>query len=107
VSGKTLTEHRADRRAVVAEVLAAAGIDPGDADRLAADQTVPDGSPRYVWEDTDPDERGYVAVIAASLRQVREWREQYERAKTLAAQRGSPSVDTHSATTPPAATDAA
>ncbi|MDQ2755772.1 MAG: hypothetical protein M3Y71_04305, partial [Actinomycetota bacterium] len=27
-SGKTLTEHRADRRAVVAHVLAAAGIDP-------------------------------------------------------------------------------
>ena len=106
-SGKTLTEHRADRRAVVAEVLAAAGIDPGDTDRLAADRTMPDGSPRYVWEDTDPDERGYVAVIAASLRQARQWREQYERAKTLAAQRGSPPVDTHSATTPPAAPDAA
>jgi len=102
-SGKTLTEHRADRRAVVSEVLAAAGIDPGDADRLAADQTLPDGGPRYVWADTDPDERGYVAVIAASLRQARQWREQYERAKTLAAQRGSPPVDTHSATTPPAA----
>ena len=52
-SGKTLTEHRADRRAVVAEVLAAAGIDPGDADRLAADQTMPDGTPRFVWEDVE------------------------------------------------------
>jgi len=50
-SGKILTEHRADRRAVVAQVLAAAGIDPSDADRLAADQTMPDGSPRYVWAD--------------------------------------------------------
>ena len=106
-SGKTLTEHRADRRSVVTEVLAAAGIDPGDADRLAADRTMPDGTPRYVWEDSDPDERSYVAVIAASLRQAREWRAQYERAKALAAQRGSPPVDSHSATTPTAATDAA
>ncbi len=96
-SGKTLTEHRADRRAVVAQILAAAGIDPGDADRLAADQIMPDGTPRYVWEDTDPCERGYVAVIAASLRQARQWHEQYERAKAAAAQRGSPPVDTHSA----------
>jgi len=89
-SGKTLTEHRADRRAVVAEVLAAAGIDPGDADRLAADQTMPDGTPRYVWGDVEANSVDYVAVIAASLRQAREWREQYERAKTVATQRGSP-----------------
>jgi len=106
-SGKTLTEHRADRRAVVAEVLAAAGIDPGDADRLGADQTLPDGSPRYIWAEAEANSVEYVAVIAASLRQARQWREQYERAKTLAAQRGSPPVDSNSATTPPAATDAA
>ncbi len=97
-SGKTLTEHRADRRAVVAEVLAAAGIDPpGDADRLAADQTLPDGTPRYVWADVEANSVEYVAVITASLRQAREWREQYEHAKTLAAQRGPPPVDIHSA----------
>lgn len=101
-SGKTLTQHRADRRAVVAEVLAAAGIDPGDADRLAADQIMPDGTPRYVWEDRDIQDVDYVAIIAASLRQARQWREQYERAKALAAQRGSPPVDNHSATTPAA-----
>jgi len=67
-SGKTLTEHRADRRAVVAQVLAAAGIDPGDGDQMAADQTLPDGTPRYVWADVEPGEVDYVAVIAASLR---------------------------------------
>ena len=106
-SGKTLTEHRADRRAVVAQVLEAAGIDHGDADRLAADQTLPDGTPRYIWEDVEANSVDYVAVIAASLRQARQWREQYERAKAAAAQRGSPLVDDHSATTPPAATDAA
>ncbi len=93
-SGKTLTQHRADRRAVVAEVLAAAGIDPGedaDADRRAADKALPDGSPRYVWSDVDRTDIDYVAVIAASLRQVNRWRQQYERAKAqLADQSGVP-----------------
>ena len=88
-SGKTLTEHRADRREVVAQVLAAAGIDAPDADRLAADHTMPDGTPRFVWKDSDPDEVTYVAVIAASLRQAQAWRTQYEQAKTVATQRGS------------------
>ncbi len=96
-SGKTLTEHRADRRAVVAQVLQEAGIDPGDADRLAAEHTLPDGTPRFVWEDAEPSSVDYVAVIAASLRQARTWRAQYEHAKTIAARRGSPPVDGHSA----------
>jgi hypothetical protein len=99
-TGKTLSEHRADRRQVVAQVLAAAGITAPDADRLAADRTLPDGTPRYVWQDTDPDETTYVAVIAASLRQAQTWRTQYEqaKAKVVAVPRGSPSVDNHSAT---------
>ncbi len=97
-SGKALTEHRADRREVVAQVLATAGIDAPDADRLAADRILPDGTPRFVWTDTDPDETTYVAVIAASLRQANAWRAQYEEAETEAAKRGSPPVDTNSAT---------
>ncbi len=96
-SGKTLTEHRADRRAVVAQVLAAAGIEPSDVDRLAAEHTLPDGAPRYVWEEVEPGTVDYVAVIAASLRQANTWRSQYEHAKTIAAQRESPPVNTHSA----------
>jgi len=63
-SGRTLTEHRADRRAVVAQVLKEAGIDPGDADRLAADHTLPDGTPRFVWDDAEASSVDYVAVIA-------------------------------------------
>jgi len=106
-SGKTLTEHRADRREVVAQVLAAAGIEAPDADRLAADRTLPDGSPRFVWTDSAPDETTYVAVIATSLRQANTWRAQYETAKAVAAQRGSPPVGSHSATQPSVATDAA
>ena len=66
-SGKTLPEHGADRRAVVAEALPAAGIDPGDADQLDADRTMPDGTPNYVWEDADSDQRYNIAAIAASL----------------------------------------
>lgn len=91
-SGKTLTEHRADRRAVVTQVLAAAGIEPGHADQMAADQTLPDGTPRYVWADVEPGEVDYVAVIAASLRQANRWRQQYEGAKRVAGERASPSV---------------
>jgi hypothetical protein len=98
-TGKTLTEHRADRRQVVAQVLVAAGIDAPDADRLAADQTLPDGTPRFVWADADPDETTYVAVIAASLRQAQTWREQYHRAKAVAADSRSSPGNSPSATT--------
>ncbi|MEO3937539.1 replication initiator [Dermatophilaceae bacterium Soc4.6] len=91
-SGKTLTEHRADRRAVVTAVLTAAGIDPGDADQMAADRTLLDGSPRYVWGDVEPGDVDYVAVIAASLRQANRWRQQYEEAKAAAEGRASPAA---------------
>ncbi|MGL5818282.1 MAG: replication initiator [Phycicoccus sp.] len=101
-TGKTLTEHRADRATVVREVLTAAGYEPEDADRLAAD-TLHDGLPRYVWTDTEPAERDYQAVITTSIRQARLWREQYDQAKAVALQRGSPPpapVDNRSATAP-------
>ena len=99
-TGKTLAEHKADRAAVVRAVLAEAGIEAPDADRLAADVLHTDGKPRFVWTDTEPDQRDYPAMIAASLREARHWREQLEHAKTIAAQRGSPpgqAVDGHSA----------
>lgn len=106
-TGKTLTEHKADRAAVVRQVLQAAGIDPPEADRLAADKLHTDGKPRFVWADTKPDQRDYPAVIAASLRQERRWREQYADAKAIAVQRDGPlphaPVDCHSATQPRAA----
>jgi len=97
-----LTEHRADRRAVVAQVLAAAGIDPGDGDQMAADQTRRDTPLRVGRRRTG---RGRLRPrhrrVAASLRQANRWRAQYDDAKQLAAQRGSPRggpVDSHSAT---------
>ena len=82
-TGKTLTEHRADRAAVVRAVLEEAGIEPPEARRLAADVLHEDGQPRFVWEDVPVPERDYAATVAASLRQRRAWREQYEAVKEL------------------------
>ena len=103
-SGKTLGQHRADRAAVVRQVLHEAGIDAPDAERMAADVLDTDGQPRFVWEDVPVPERDYTTVIAQSLRQAQRWRVQYEQAKALAAQRGSPPVDSNSATARLAAT---
>ena len=106
-SGKTLGQHRADRAAVVREVLQEAGIDAPEADRMAADVLDSDGQPRFVWEDVPVPERDYTTVIAQSLRQAQRWRVQYEQAKVLAAERGSPPVDSSSATPTPVALGAA
>ena len=46
-------EHRADRATVVREVLAEAGIEAPEIDRMAADMLAEDGLPRFVWDD-DP-----------------------------------------------------
>ncbi len=54
-SGNTLTEHP-DRREVVAQVLAAAGIEAPDADRLAADRALPDGDALIHVADSHPDD---------------------------------------------------
>ncbi|MGL5864005.1 MAG: replication initiator, partial [Phycicoccus sp.] len=100
-SGKTLTEHRADRAAVAHQALEAAGIDTSEARRCAADVLADDGQPRYVWEDVPLAERDYARVILASITERRRWLAQYEHAKTIAAQRPPPPgapVDTHSAT---------
>jgi hypothetical protein len=105
-SGKTLTEHRADRAEVVRQTLAAAGIDAPQTDRCAADVLAEDGLPRFVWEDAQVDPRRYAHVILAAVAQRRAWREQYEHAQQIT-DTGPPSaVDDRSATTP-AADDAA
>jgi hypothetical protein len=90
-SGKTLTEHRADRAAVVREALDAAGLTAPDADRYAADTHVlPDGSPRFEWRDPEASVLDYASVIAASLRQAVTWRRQYDLAKQVVAGAGPP-----------------
>lgn len=82
-TGKTLTEHRADRAEVVRAVLEEAGIEAPEARRMAADVLADDGLPRFVWEDVPIEERSYAATIAHSIRQRRAWKEQYDRAKEL------------------------
>jgi hypothetical protein len=89
-SGKTLTEHRADRAAVVREVLQEAGIEAPDADRMAADTLAADGLPRFVWEDIPVVDRDYVHVVMATVREAHRWRREYEEAKQQAAARASP-----------------
>ena len=82
-TGKTLTEHRADRSDVVRAVLEEAGIEPPEARRLAADVLDEDGLPRFVWEDVPVEERDYATTIARSVEQRRAWRDQYELAKKV------------------------
>ncbi|TDD65539.1 replication initiation protein [Jiangella aurantiaca] len=98
-TGKTLTEHRADRAAVVRAVLAEAGIEMDDHDQLSATATAPDGKARYIWTPVrpgDPDAPSYVWAVAKSIAQRRRWREQYDAAKQAT---GPPSSDV-SATDP-------
>jgi len=97
-TGKTLTEHKADRAEVVRQTLAAAGVDMPDTDRYSATATTDTGSPRFIWEAVDrandddlPTWRG---VMARALVERIRWRAEYEQAKN----RAGPPADTHSAT---------
>ena len=84
-SGKTLTEHRADRAAVVRAVLDAAGIQTDDHGKYSA--TTDDGPSRFVWERIDPREADaptYARAIADSIRRAQRWRAEYDLAKQRA-----------------------
>ncbi|MGH3356612.1 MAG: replication initiator [Nocardioidaceae bacterium] len=83
-TGKTLTEHKADRRSAVEHVLDAAGIDLADADRCSATVVAPDGGPRFLWEPLDPkstDLPSYRQAILAAIKERQRWREEYDSAK--------------------------
>lgn len=99
-SGKTLTEHKADRAAVVRAALEAAGIDAPAADRMAAETLHDDGKPRFVWEDVPVTEHDYARVVMGTVVEARRWRAQYDHAKTLIVGTDPP-VDNPSATQPP------
>ena len=86
-TGKTLTEHRADRAAVVRAVLEEAGIDAPDVDRYSTKVTTGDGRPRFVWSAVRADEEelpSYRTVLIRALRERQRWRADYERAKERA-----------------------
>jgi len=102
-SGKTLTEHKADRAAIVRVALAEAGMEPPATNRWAADQTDATGAPRYRWEpagiDPGSDLETYRVILRRQLAERRRWQHEYETAKaSLAAAR--PPNDTRSATAP-------
>ena len=86
-TGKTLTEHKADRAAIVRATLAEAGIEASDTDRCSATAIAPDGTPRYAWSPVardDDDVPTYRRVMADSIAEKVRWHTDYEHAKQLA-----------------------
>jgi hypothetical protein len=104
-SGKTLREHRADRAAVVREVLAEAGVEMPDAERMAADVPGSDGRPRFSWEPVPVAAADYVTVVMTLVQEQQRWRRDYDaaaKARLHDRARASPAdapVDSRSATT--------
>jgi hypothetical protein len=99
-SGKTLKQHKADRAAVVAAVLAEAGIAVSDTDRMAATVLAADGKPRFMWEDLPTSAAVYATVVLGSVLEALRRRREYDHAKQLLANRASRAgpVETNSAT---------
>ncbi|MGH3367922.1 MAG: replication initiator [Nocardioidaceae bacterium] len=99
-TGKTLDQHRADRRAVVEQVLESAGVDVDDRDRYSATATSAGGQPRYLWIPLNPTETplpSYREAVLSAIEERRRWRDQYEAAKQQLAE----AMTGHSATGPP------
>jgi hypothetical protein len=94
-SGKTLSEHKADRATVVREALLAAGIVAPEIERMAADVLSADGLPRFIWSDETPDPATYAVTLLEAIAERQRWRAQYEAAKQAAQPAGA--VDIHSA----------
>jgi hypothetical protein len=83
-TGKTLATHKADRGAVVRQVLEAAGVDVHEADRLSATVMRADGQPRYEWKIWNPLDATvpiYRQVMTRSIAERLRWKAEYEAAK--------------------------
>jgi hypothetical protein len=91
--------HRADRAAVVRQVLEEAGVTVAKTDRCAADILARDGQPRFVWSVLPPGESSYNAAVFAQILQRQTWRAQYDAAKRKTGRTRQP-VDNLSATPP-------
>ena len=94
-TGKTLSQHRADRAEVVRQVLAEAGVDPDEHQQYAADRLTPDGRRRWAWHRLSLREMEpiYAQVITDAVRTRQRWRDDYQAAKELVAEaRAGPGV---------------
>lgn len=81
-TGKTLSEHRADRIGAVRAVLEAAGATMHDTGRYAATADGGDGRSRFLWEPVALDDLPtYTRVIAQTIAERNRWRHEYEAAK--------------------------
>ncbi|WP_082593916.1 replication initiator [Phycicoccus sp. Soil802] len=96
-SGKTLSEHKADRAAVVRAVLEEAGIEAPDARRMSTEVLDDTGSPRFVWDELPVNAHDYARVVMRSVTERRRRRAEYERARQLVGSAGPP-VENNSAT---------
>jgi hypothetical protein len=86
-TGKTLSDHRTDRAEVVRQVLAAAGMEAPEIDRLSADVRRSDGTPRFHWKIWDPMDSTvpvYRQVMTQAIAEKFRWRAQYDQAKRYA-----------------------
>ncbi|WP_405063838.1 replication initiation protein [Kribbella sp. NBC_01505] len=101
-TGKTLTDHRADRAEVIRQTLAAAGVDMDDQTAMSVTQTTSDDDqPRFIWTPVRPgdeDAPTQKEVLAYSITKRIRWREQYEHAKQRARDGTPPPDNTTSAT---------
>lgn len=81
-SGRNLTEHRTERRDHVLRTLGVVGA--------AVHQVTPDGErERYLWQPirpADPDQPDRLELLLRMISERKRWREQYERARDLAAE---------------------
>jgi hypothetical protein len=91
-TGKTLKGHKADRAAVVRQVLEAAGVDVPETSRMAADIRREDGIPRFNWKIWDPIDATvpvYRQVMTKSIAEKVRWKTEYELGKQRASPTGS------------------
>ncbi len=98
-SGRTLTDHKVDRAAVVRQALEEAGIEVDSARRMAADVVASDGDARFLWAAVVSHGGTSASILMETVLQRRRWREQYELAKAMAG--ADPPVDSRSATQEP------
>ena len=90
-------QHKADRAAVVEQVLTPPASQPDDADRMAAETLTEDGRPRFIWDEVPVTQGDWARVVMDSIREHDRRRDQYEQAKAIVAGTDPP-VDSHSAT---------